>query len=73
MNTGLRSGLLSLIETQYLFGTSKRIRHFTEKHDLGLFTVKKIKNPFKKVNLKVTYKDNGITKDKFYIGRRNNK
>ena len=72
INTGIRSGLLTLIETHYLIGTSKGIRHISEKHDLGLFTIREMKTAFKKANLKVTYEDNGITKIKFYIARRYN-
>ena len=62
-----------MVEIHYLFGSKNGVRHITNKHDIGLFTVKEMKTAFKNADLKVTYEDNGITKKRFYIAKRNNK
>jgi SAM-dependent methyltransferase len=73
MNRGIQKGRITLIEIHYLFGSKNGVRHITNKHDIGLFTVKEMKTAFKNADLKVTYEDNGITKKRFYIAKRNNK
>jgi len=63
-------GKISLIEFQYLIGTSKGIAHHTEIHQLGLFTHKEYMDAFKASGLGVTHDSKGLDGRGLYIGKK---
>lgn len=65
-----RRGNISILEFQYLFGTPKGIEHYTEIHELGLFTQKEYIDPFKAAGLNVIHHAKGLDGRGLYIGRR---
>lgn len=68
-----RRGNISVIEFQYLVGTEKGIEHFTETHELGLFSHKDYLNAFRSANLEVFHDKKGLDGRGLYIGRKNHK
>ena len=70
MNLSAKKGSLSIIDFHYLVGSKSGIIHFTERHELGLFTVEEMKNAFKQVGLKVKYDPEGLTGRGLYIAQR---
>ncbi len=69
MNISKRKGSLSIIDFHYLVGTSNGVQHFTERHELGLFSVEEMKRAFKNAGLMVTYDEDGFTGRGIYIAR----
>ena len=69
MNISEQKGSLSIINFHYLIGTSNGIEHFTELHELGLFSVEEIKEAFKFVELNVKYDKDGLTGRGLYIAK----
>lgn len=65
-------GKISLVEFHYLIGTSKGIEHYTEIHELGLFTHKEYKDAFKAAGLNVTHDPKGLDGRGLYIGTKPN-
>ena len=65
-----RRGNISILEFQYLVGTEKGIEHFTETHELGLFTHKDYLNAFRSANLDAFYDKKGLDGRGLYIGRK---
>jgi ubiquinone/menaquinone biosynthesis C-methylase UbiE len=63
-----KKGKVSLLEFEYLIGTTKGIEHITEHHEFGLFTHDEYMNSFKKAGLNVTYNSKGIFGRGLYIG-----
>ena len=63
-------GKISLIEFQYLIGTSKGIEHHTEIHELGLFTHREYMDAFKAASLSVTHDPKGLDGRGLYIGKK---
>jgi ubiquinone/menaquinone biosynthesis C-methylase UbiE len=63
-----QKGNISLLEFQYLIGTSKGIEHHTEIHELGLFTHKEYMDAFKAAGLNVTHDPEGLDGRGLYIG-----
>lgn len=63
-----KRGQLSLINFQYLIGTSKGIEHINEQHELGLFTHEEYMNSFTKAGLITTHDPEGIFGRGLYIG-----
>jgi SAM-dependent methyltransferase len=55
MNTSEREGNLSYFVFHYLVGTPEGIEYFTERHELGLFTVEKYLSAFRACGLDVEY------------------
>lgn len=70
MSLSRQKGRTSLIEFQYLIGTSKGIEHQTEIHELGLFTHKEYLDTFLSVGLKVLFDKKGLDGRGLYIGRK---
>ena len=68
-HSGLR-GKVSLLEFQYLIGTSKGIEHYTELHELGLFTHAEYMDALKATNLTITHDSKGLDGRGLYIGRK---
>lgn len=73
MSHGGRRGKLSLLEFQYLIGTSKGIEHYTEMHELGLFTHKDYIEAFKAAGLNVHHDAKGLDGRGLYIGTKSMK
>ena len=65
-----QKGKISVLEFQYLIGTSKGIKHHTEIHELGLFTHKEYMDAFKVTDLNVTHDSNGLDGRGLYIGQK---
>jgi ubiquinone/menaquinone biosynthesis C-methylase UbiE len=65
-----RRGNISILEFQYLIGTSKGIEHYTEIHELGLFTQKEYMDAFRAAGLNVTHDAKGLDGRGLYIGRK---
>ena len=68
MSLSKQRGKVSLIEFQYLIGTSKGIEHRVEIHELGLFTHKEYMDAFKAAGLNVTHDPEGLDGRGLYIG-----
>ena len=66
-------GKISLLEFQYLIGASKGIEHYTEIHELGLFTHKEYMDTFKDAGLNVTHDAKGLDGRGLYIGTKPNR
>ena len=56
---------------QYLVGTPERVEHFTERHDLGLFTREEQLAAFRAAGLEVEHDVEGLMGRGLYIARRN--
>ncbi len=67
MNISEQKGSLSILNFHYLIGTSNGVDHFTELHELGLFSIEEIKEAFKFVELSVRYDKDGLTGRGLYI------
>ena len=70
MSRGGKRGKVSLLEFQYLIGTSKRIEHITEHHEFGLFTHEEYMEAFIKAGLDVVHEPEGVDGRGLYIGLR---
>lgn len=63
-------GKVSLLEFEYLVGTSKGIKHMTEHHEFGLFTHEEYLDAFQSADLKVVYDKRGLAGRGLYIGKK---
>jgi ubiquinone/menaquinone biosynthesis C-methylase UbiE len=63
-----RRGRVSVLDLQYLIGTSKGIEHIQEQHELGLFTHEEYMNAFTKAGLIPAHDPEGIFGRGLYIG-----
>jgi SAM-dependent methyltransferase len=70
MNITGKEGPLSILEFQYLVGTSSGIEHFSERNELGLFSVDDIKSAFAAANLAVRFVESGLTGKGLYIAKK---
>src|SRR5262245_37901160 len=61
-------GTLSIIDFDYLVGTGAGVDHFTERHELGLFTHEQYMAAVEATGLKVTYDPEGLTGRGLYVG-----
>jgi ubiquinone/menaquinone biosynthesis C-methylase UbiE len=61
-------GKISILEFQYLVGTSKGIEHSLEIHELGLFTHREYMDAFKASGLSITHDAEGLDGRGLYIG-----
>ncbi|HSL44665.1 MAG TPA: class I SAM-dependent methyltransferase [Anaerolineales bacterium] len=68
MSLSRQRGKMSFIDFQYLVGTPKGIEHYTELHELGLFTHKEYIDAFKSARLHVTHNPEGLDGRGLYIG-----
>jgi ubiquinone/menaquinone biosynthesis C-methylase UbiE len=64
-----RRDMLSILDMHYLVATPRGVEHFTETHELGLFTVADFQRGFKAAGLQWTYDPIGPTKVGCHIGR----
>ena len=63
-------GKVSVVEFQYLFGTSKGIEHQVEIHEFGLFSHEDYMEAFHTAGLSVVYDKKGLEGRGLYIGRK---
>ena len=63
-----REGDLSAVEFSYLVGRPREVDHFTERHELGLFTVEQHLDAFRAAGLEVEYDRQGPMGRGLYIG-----
>jgi ubiquinone/menaquinone biosynthesis C-methylase UbiE len=70
MNISKRKGRLSFFTLHYLVGTPEGIKHFTELHELGLFTVDEYLSAFRAAGLEVYHYPEGLTGRGLYTGLR---
>jgi SAM-dependent methyltransferase len=59
INAAEREGNLSSFEFEYLVGTPEGVEHFTERHELGLFTVEEYLGAFRAAGLEADYDPEG--------------
>jgi len=65
-----REGDLSVLEAHYLVGRPTGIAHFTERHELGLFSFEDYVNAFEAAGLRTQTEDTGLTGRGLIIGCR---
>ncbi len=70
MSHSAKRGKLSLINFEYLIGTSRGIEHIKEQHELGLFTHEEYMSAFTKADLIAAHDPEGIFGRGLYIGIR---
>ncbi len=68
MSRSTRRGKVSILEFQYLIGTSKGIEHSLEVHEMGLFTHEEYLGAFQAAGLKVVHDVEGLDGRGIYIG-----
>jgi len=68
MSRSGQRGKISLLEFQYLFGTSKGIEHKVEHHELGLFSHEEYLEAFQAAKLKIVHNKKGLDGRGLYIG-----
>lgn len=68
MSLSRQRGKRALLEFHYLIGTSKKIEHSVEIHELGLFTHQEYMDAFKAAGLNVTHDPEGLDGRGLYIG-----
>jgi len=70
MSHGGKKGKVSLLEFEYLVGTSKGLEHIREHHEFGLFTHEEYMDAFTQTGLNVTYEPEGVDGRGLLIGTR---
>ena len=70
MSISEREDRLSCNEFHYLVATTDGVRHFTERHELGLFTQEEYTQAFSASGLDVMFDFDGLTGRGLYIGTR---
>lgn len=68
MSFGGRRGDISSIDFHYLIGTPNGVEHFTERHELGLFTHEEYVDAFQTAGLKTSFNKKGLDGRGLYIG-----
>jgi len=67
--TETRNGL-SYFKWHFLVGKPDEVKHFTEEHTLGLFSVEQMKNAFQNAGLSVQHDEKGIFERGLYIAKK---
>jgi SAM-dependent methyltransferase len=70
INRGAIEDGIAVVNFHYLVGTPDGVRHFSERHELGLFSHDDYLAAFQSAGLDVTYDDEGLTGLGLYIGLR---
>lgn len=68
MNIAEKKGNISIVNFHFLVATPDGVEHFTEHHELGLFTPDQYLAAFKKAGLKVEFDPVGIAGRGLYLG-----
>jgi len=61
---------VSILDFHYLMATPRGIRHFTERHELGLFTHEEYLEAFRASGLEVVHDPEGLDGRGLYIGKK---
>jgi SAM-dependent methyltransferase len=69
MSATAREGEISILEFDYLVGTSEGTHHFTERHEAALFTDGQYRRAFERAGLTVELDEHGLTGRGLYLGR----
>jgi len=70
MNVSQRDGDVSIVDFQYLVGTPDAVEHFSERHELGLFTVDQHLDAFKAAGLEAEHDPEGPMGRGLYVAIR---
>jgi SAM-dependent methyltransferase len=70
MNTNILQGTVSVIEFHYLVGTPKGVEHFTEHHELGLYSAEEYRGAFQACGLETHFEQEGLIGRGVYVGIR---
>ncbi len=71
MNLSRQEDRVSIMDFHYLVGTPEGITHFTERHELGLFTPGEYREAFEAAGLEVVYQEPARERERgIYVGRR---
>jgi SAM-dependent methyltransferase len=68
MNIAHRKGDVSIVEFEYLVGTPDGVERFTERHELGLFTVEQYLDAFQGTGLVANHDPEGPMGRGLYVG-----
>lgn len=63
-----RHGSLARFDFQYLVGTPQGVEHFSERHELGLYTHDEYREGFAKLGIPVVYEEDWPTRRGLWIG-----
>lgn len=63
-----RRGKVSLLEFQYLIGTTRGLEHLREHHEFGLFTHEEYTDAFTRAGLNATHEPEGVDGRGLFIG-----
>jgi SAM-dependent methyltransferase len=70
INTNMTRGTTSIIEFHYLVGTPQGVEHFTELHELGLYSHEDYLAAFRASGVETRYEKDGLIGRGVYIGIR---
>ena len=70
MNTNVVRDNLSIIEFHYLVGTPQAVEHFTELHELGLYTPDEYLAAFRAAGMETCFEKEGLIGRGVYVGIR---
>jgi SAM-dependent methyltransferase len=70
MNTNILRGTISVIDFHYLVGTPKGVEHFTEHHELGLYSAEEYRRAFQACGLETHFETEGLIGRGVYVGIR---
>jgi len=70
MYVSARRDQLSILDMHYLVGTPAGVRHFTETHELGLFSPSDFRSAFEAAGLAFEYDPVGPTGTGFYVAKK---
>ncbi|OGH35827.1 MAG: hypothetical protein A3B38_00375 [Candidatus Levybacteria bacterium RIFCSPLOWO2_01_FULL_36_13] len=68
INISERKDNISIVNFHFLVATPGNVEHFTELHEIGLFTKEEYMEAFEKAGLQTTFDPQGITGRGLYIG-----
>jgi SAM-dependent methyltransferase len=69
MYTSERAGNLSVLNIHYLVGTRQQVEHFTEVHELGLFTHEEYLDAMRSAGLSASHLADGFFGRGLYVGK----
>lgn len=70
MYTSEIDNLVSVFNINYLVGTPQGVEHFTERHEMGLFTQEQYTLAFQKAGLEVEFDSTGLFGRGIYLGKK---
>jgi len=70
MSVGAQEGNVAILDFHYLVATPAGVEHFSERHELGLFTGEEYRDAFTTAGLDATHDAEGLMGRGLYIGTR---